>query len=151
VLGGKSYGPEVDIWSMFVLINVTYSSGINMYAMLTGRLPFNSPNVTTLHALMLDQKFDMPSALSDGLDGLSCLIFRRTICAVSPSDCSTARSNYSQRALIKSMAWFIFWDLSAYSYFRPAGLFCVQMFISFRMSKFLNMLLGSGIQMQRLP
>ena len=44
-----------------------HCSGINMYAMLTGRLPFNSSNVTTLHALMLDQKFDMPENLSEGV------------------------------------------------------------------------------------
>eukprot|EP00047_Mylnosiga_fluctuans_P014026 m.34765 g.34765 ORF g.34765 m.34765 type:complete len:686 (-) comp5263_c0_seq1:268-2325(-) len=65
VLGGKTYGPEVDIWSI----------GINMYAMLTGRLPFNSNNVTTLHALMLDQKYDVPPHLSEGcVDLLSRLL-----------------------------------------------------------------------------
>eukprot|EP00051_Salpingoeca_urceolata_P013478 m.169274 g.169274 ORF g.169274 m.169274 type:complete len:825 (+) comp17802_c1_seq3:2413-4887(+) len=54
LLGGKQYGPAVDIWSI----------GINMYAMLTGRLPFSSDNVTTLHALILDQKYTVPESFS---------------------------------------------------------------------------------------
>lgn len=40
-----------------------------MFAMLTGRLPFTSSNVTTLHALMLDQKYETPDFLTDGARG----------------------------------------------------------------------------------
>lgn len=53
-LGGKKYGPEVDIWSI----------GINMFAMLTGRLPFSSQSVTALHAMILEQKCKIPAELS---------------------------------------------------------------------------------------
>eukprot|EP00042_Codosiga_hollandica_P039555 m.332677 g.332677 ORF g.332677 m.332677 type:complete len:945 (+) comp55640_c0_seq2:220-3054(+) len=54
LLCGKDYGPEVDVWSI----------GVNMYAMLTGRLPFASNNVATLHALILEQKYRVPDSLS---------------------------------------------------------------------------------------
>eukprot|EP00055_Hartaetosiga_balthica_P013977 m.74297 g.74297 ORF g.74297 m.74297 type:complete len:914 (-) comp8449_c0_seq1:306-3047(-) len=57
LLGGKQYGKPVDIWSI----------GINLYAMLTGKLPFSSDNVTTLHAMILDQDFDIPASFSNEL------------------------------------------------------------------------------------
>jgi hypothetical protein len=37
-----------------------------MYAMLTGRLPFSSNNVTTLHALILEQKYNVPDTWTEG-------------------------------------------------------------------------------------
>ena len=42
-------------------------SGVNMYAMLTGRLPFASNNVTTLHTLIMEHRYQVPEGLSDGL------------------------------------------------------------------------------------
>ena len=44
-----------------------------MYAMLTGKLPFSSHNVTTLHAMILDQQYKIPDKISDGV--LPCLAF----------------------------------------------------------------------------
>eukprot|EP00118_Oscarella_pearsei_P004321 m.18291 g.18291 ORF g.18291 m.18291 type:complete len:802 (+) comp27635_c0_seq2:83-2488(+) len=50
LLGHKNYGPEVDVWSI----------GVNMYAMLTGALPFTVEpfNISVLHAKMLDNKMN---------------------------------------------------------------------------------------------
>ncbi len=44
-----------------------HRSGVNMYAMLTGRLPFSSNNVTTLLALIMEQKYTVPDTWSDGM------------------------------------------------------------------------------------
>eukprot|EP00049_Salpingoeca_infusionum_P014423 m.269400 g.269400 ORF g.269400 m.269400 type:complete len:1023 (-) comp15671_c1_seq1:141-3209(-) len=67
LLGGKPYTDSVDIWSI----------GINAYAMLTGKLPFASDNITVLHALILDQQFKIPDTFSP-----ECIdFFRRTLVA----------------------------------------------------------------------
>lgn len=44
ILGHKPYGPEVDVWSI----------GVNMYAMLTGKLPYSAEpfHITTLYNKM---------------------------------------------------------------------------------------------------
>eukprot|EP00730_Choanoeca_flexa_P008910 TRINITY_DN12556_c0_g4_i1.p1 TRINITY_DN12556_c0_g4~~TRINITY_DN12556_c0_g4_i1.p1 ORF type:complete len:725 (+),score=93.73 TRINITY_DN12556_c0_g4_i1:133-2307(+) len=60
LLGGKRYDNKVDVWSV----------GINMYAMLTGKLPFPSHNVTELHALILDQAYEVPKHFSKELVAL---------------------------------------------------------------------------------
>jgi len=60
LLGYKKYGPEVDIWSI----------GVNMYAMLTGCLPYTVEpfNITTLHAKMLENKMNpIPEHLSESV------------------------------------------------------------------------------------
>ncbi|CAH1777992.1 unnamed protein product [Owenia fusiformis] len=46
LLGNKKYGPKVDVWSI----------GVNMYAMLTGNLPFTVEpfNIKSLHTKMLN-------------------------------------------------------------------------------------------------
>ncbi|EGD77012.1 CAMK/CAMKL protein kinase [Salpingoeca rosetta] len=62
LLGGKQYGKPVDIWSI----------GVNMYAMLTGKLPFSSHNVTTLHAMILDQQYTIPDKISEECKDLLC-------------------------------------------------------------------------------
>lgn len=54
------------------------NSGVNLYAMLTGRLPFKSNNVTTLHALILDKAYHVPEHLSpECVDLLSKLLMAR--------------------------------------------------------------------------
>lgn len=80
LLGHKSYGPQVDIWSMLVLIahsqlsftiiRFILCSGVNMYAMLTGCLPYTVEpfNITALHAKMLENKMNpIPDHLSAGM------------------------------------------------------------------------------------
>lgn len=65
LLGHKTYGPEVDIWSI----------GVNMYAMLTGRLPFTVEpfNIAALHAKMLENKMEpIPDHLSSSCRDLMC-------------------------------------------------------------------------------
>eukprot|EP01135_Chromosphaera_perkinsii_P003620 Nk52_evm29s249 gene=Nk52_evmTU29s249 len=55
LISGKHYfAPGIDVWSL----------GINLYAMLTGKLPFKSDRVSHLHKLMVDKKYVMPP-LSD--------------------------------------------------------------------------------------
>ncbi|XP_014681065.1 PREDICTED: MAP/microtubule affinity-regulating kinase 4-like isoform X2 [Priapulus caudatus] len=57
LLGHRKYGTKVDVWSI----------GVNMYAMLTGNLPFTvSPfNIKTLHAKMVNKEMNaIPHHLS---------------------------------------------------------------------------------------
>ncbi|XP_065184162.1 serine/threonine-protein kinase MARK2-like [Sycon ciliatum] len=50
LLGHSSYGPSVDVWSI----------GVNMYAMLTGSLPYTVEpfNITELHAKMISNRMN---------------------------------------------------------------------------------------------
>lgn len=86
LLIGKRYvGPEIDAWGMYresirmrvskycelltmprCLYCVWVCSGVNMYVMLTGRLPFKGDNIIKLHAQMLEHKFSIPDRLSPG-------------------------------------------------------------------------------------
>ncbi|WAR07491.1 HUNK-like protein, partial [Mya arenaria] len=57
LLGRKKYGPQVDVWSI----------GVNMYAMLTGNLPFTVEpfNIKALHTKMLTGQMNpLPDAVS---------------------------------------------------------------------------------------
>lgn len=57
ILGHKPYGPEVDIWSI----------GVNMYAMLTGKLPYTAEpfHITTLYNKMKNNDMNpIPEHLS---------------------------------------------------------------------------------------
>lgn len=63
LLGHKAYGPEVDIWSI----------GVNMYAMLTGCLPYTVEpfNITALHAKILENKMNpIPETISPACGNL---------------------------------------------------------------------------------
>ena len=59
LISGKNYyGPGIDVWSL----------GINLFAMLTGKLPFKSDRVSHLHKLMVDKKYTMPPVSSECKD-----------------------------------------------------------------------------------
>ncbi|TNN48313.1 Hormonally up-regulated neu tumor-associated kinase [Liparis tanakae] len=59
LLARKKYGPKVDVWSI----------GVNMYAMLTGNLPFTVEpfSLRALHQKMVDKEMNpLPPSLSSG-------------------------------------------------------------------------------------
>lgn len=51
-----------------------YYSGVNMYAMLTGKLPFNSSSITELHRLATEGNYIKPQVSDDCLDLLAGLL-----------------------------------------------------------------------------
>lgn len=65
IFAHQDYGAEVDIWSI----------GVNMYAMLAGKLPFKvenrSKNLAKLHACIL-KGFELPPFLSPDCQDLLC-------------------------------------------------------------------------------
>ena len=55
MIAGKKYnGLEVDLWS----------SGVILYAMVCGSLPFEDPNTSCLYKKILTLNYKMPSSLS---------------------------------------------------------------------------------------
>ncbi|KAI9342559.1 kinase-like domain-containing protein [Obelidium mucronatum] len=53
ILGKKYVGPEIDIWSM----------GVILFALLAGKLPFRDSNVKDLYRKITSSSFDLPSCI----------------------------------------------------------------------------------------
>ena len=65
VAGKKYFGPMVDIWS----------SGIVLYAMICGYLPFEDPNTAKLYKKIMEGDFSIPDHVSnEAKDLLHCIL-----------------------------------------------------------------------------
>ncbi|KAF7495074.1 Maternal embryonic leucine zipper kinase [Sarcoptes scabiei] len=58
--GSKYSGPVADVWS----------TGILLYALTCGRLPFNNPNLALLYKAIKEGKFELPKYLSNSVKDL---------------------------------------------------------------------------------
>ncbi len=89
MIAGKRYnGIEVDIWS----------SGVTLYAMLCGFLPFEDPDTALLYKKILKGDFELP----DFLTNRSIKFLQEILC--------TEPQNRLSLASVKSHAWFTQFD-----------------------------------------
>jgi serine/threonine protein kinase len=82
--GQKYYGPEIDVWSL----------GVILFVLVTGTLPFNSDNIQQLKQRILACKYIMPSYIS-----VECADLIQKILVVNSNDRFTLEQ-------IKQHSWF---------------------------------------------
>ncbi|KJE90477.1 hypothetical protein CAOG_08549 [Capsaspora owczarzaki ATCC 30864] len=100
LIGAKPYlGPEVDLFTL----------GVNLYAMLTGVLPFQSDNISVVYALQLQEDYYVPPEWSPALKHL----IKRLLCP-DPKKRASMSELRSHPWLNEGYQPLQPWDMSAY-------------------------------------